>query len=168
MPARKQIAHASHEFSNLAQHSADTQREVISSVETVLKSAAYIRASAGGVGRSCDILRASVPANLPWIRNLMIVGRDGRVQCATRNALVGLDLSDRAYFKKAQQTRDFVFSDFLFAKSDQPADRDGGLSGIGHRERVGFRHCRRRQSRLDVEDHEQSRRSARHFGGAGR
>jgi diguanylate cyclase (GGDEF)-like protein len=32
--------------------------------------------------------------------------------------LVGIDLSDRAYFKKAQQTRDFVFSDFLFAKSD--------------------------------------------------
>ncbi len=50
----KQIALASAEFSNLAQHSADAQREVISSVETMLKSAAYIRASAGGVGRSCD------------------------------------------------------------------------------------------------------------------
>ena len=48
----------------------------------------------------------------------MIVGKDGRVQCATLDALVGLDLSDRTYFKKAQQTRDFVFSDFLFAKSD--------------------------------------------------
>ena len=42
----KQIALASHEFSNLAQHSADTQREIISSVETMLKSAAYVRASA--------------------------------------------------------------------------------------------------------------------------
>src|SRR5258706_11899738 len=54
----RQIALASQEFSDLARHSADTQREVISSVETVLKSAAYIRASAGGVGRSCDMLRA--------------------------------------------------------------------------------------------------------------
>ena len=62
------------------------QREVISSVETVLKSAAYIRASAGGFGRSCDILRASLPVNLPWIRSLMIVGSDGRVQCSTKNA----------------------------------------------------------------------------------
>src|SRR6202171_6316328 len=61
----KQIALASQEFSSLAQHSADAQREVISSVETVLKSAAYIRASAGGIGRSCDILRASLPVNLP-------------------------------------------------------------------------------------------------------
>ena len=65
----KQIALASEEFANLAQYTADAQREVISSVETILKSAAYIRASAGGIVRSCDIMRASLPANLPWIRS---------------------------------------------------------------------------------------------------
>ena len=100
----------------IAQHSADAQQEVISSVETVLKSAAYIRASAGGVGRSCDILRASLPTNLPWIRTLLIVGGDGRVQCSTNNVFVGLDVSDRAYFKKARETRGIVFSDYLFAR----------------------------------------------------
>ena len=114
----RQVELASAEFANLAKHSADAQQEVISSVETLLKSAAYIRASAGGVGRSCDLLRASVPANLPWIRSLSIVGKDGRIQCSTLNILVGIDLSDRAYFKKAQQTGDFVFSDFLLAKSN--------------------------------------------------
>src|SRR3954468_15075711 len=88
----KQIALASAEFTNLARHSADMQREVISSVETVLKSAAYIRASDGGVSRSCDIMRASLPANLPWIRSLMIVGGDGRIQCATDNMYVGVDV----------------------------------------------------------------------------
>ena len=36
----RQIAQASEEFTNLARHSADAQREVISSVETILKSAA--------------------------------------------------------------------------------------------------------------------------------
>jgi len=117
----RQIAQASAEFSGLAQHSADTQRKVISSVETMLKSAAYIRASAGGVSRSCDILRASLPVNLPWIRSLMIVGKDGRVQCSTLHALVGLDLSDRPTLQKARATRDLVFSDFLLAKSnDKP------------------------------------------------
>jgi diguanylate cyclase (GGDEF)-like protein len=117
----KQIALASREFSNLAQHSADAQREVISSVETMLKSAAYIRASAGGVGRSCDILRASLPVNLPWIRSLLIVGKEGRVQCSTNEKFVGVDLSDRAYLKKARESRDFVFSDFLSAKlTSQP------------------------------------------------
>src|SRR5438132_635701 len=91
----KQVELASAEFANLAKHSADAQQEVISSVETLLKSAAYIRASAGGIGRSCDLLRASVPANLPWIRSLSIVGRDGRIQCSTLNILVGIDLSVR-------------------------------------------------------------------------
>ena len=114
----KQIALASQEFADLAQHSADTQREVISSVETMLKSAAYIRAS-GGVGRSCEILRASLPLNLPWIRSIMIVSKNGLVQCSTLNNLVGLDLSDREYFKQARETGGFVFSDFLFAKSSQ-------------------------------------------------
>jgi diguanylate cyclase (GGDEF)-like protein len=112
----KQIAAASAEFASLAQHTADAQREVISSVETVLKSAAYIRAAAGGIGRSCDILRASLPANLPWIRTLLIVGKDGRVQCTTNNIYVGLDLSDRSYLKKARETRALVFSDYLFAR----------------------------------------------------
>ena len=89
-----------------------------SSVETMLKSAAYIRA-AGGVGRSCEILRASLPLNLPWILSIMIVSKNGLVQCSTLNKLVGLDLSDREYFKQARETGGFVFSDFLFAKSSE-------------------------------------------------
>ena len=91
----KEVAAATAEFASLAQHSAEAQQEVISSVETVLKSAAYIRASAGGIGRSCDIMRASLPTNLPWIRTLLIVGGDGRVQCSTNNVFVGLDVNDR-------------------------------------------------------------------------
>jgi diguanylate cyclase (GGDEF)-like protein len=112
----KQIALVSEQLVNLAQHSADAQREVISSVETLLKSAAYIHATAGGVGRSCDLLRASLPDHLPWIRALLIAGRDGRVQCATNNIFVGIDLSERDYFKKARESHQLVFSDFLSAK----------------------------------------------------
>jgi diguanylate cyclase (GGDEF)-like protein len=117
----KQIAAASQEFASLAQHSADAQREVISSVEAMLKSAAYIRASAGGVGKSCLILRASLTVDLPWIRSMSIVGKNGRVQCSTLNGLVGVDISDRPYFKKMQETRGFVLSDYLFGRaSNQP------------------------------------------------
>src|SRR5271170_3045802 len=60
----KQAAAASVEFSALAKHTADLQREIISSVETMLKAAAYIRSSAGGVTHSCDMLRASLPVNM--------------------------------------------------------------------------------------------------------
>ncbi|MBR1272050.1 diguanylate cyclase [Bradyrhizobium sp. AUGA SZCCT0222] len=113
----KQIALATEEFLNIAQHSADTQREVVSSVETMLKSAAYIRASSG-IGRGCEILRASLPSNLPWIRSIMIASKDGLVQCSTLNIQVGLQIGDREYFKKAQASRDFVFSDYLFGKTN--------------------------------------------------
>jgi len=110
----KQVALTATEFSGLAQRSVDRQREVILSVEALMKSAAYIRASAGGVGRSCDILHASLLVDLPWIRSLSIVAGDGRVQCSTLPDLVGLDLGDRGYFRKAVETRGFVFSDYLF------------------------------------------------------
>jgi diguanylate cyclase (GGDEF)-like protein len=113
----RQVAQASAEFRRLANHSVDTQREVISSVETVLKSAAYIRASSGGVIRACDILRASLPNSLPWIRNVLLVGGDGRVQCSTNNTFVGVDLSDRAYIKKARATGKMAFSDFTFVEA---------------------------------------------------
>jgi hypothetical protein len=111
----RQIAAASEEFANLTQHSADTQREVISSVETMLKSAAYIRASSG-IARSCEILRASLPTNLPWIRSIMISSKDGLVQCSTLNIQVGLNIGDREYFRKAQETLSFVFSDICSAR----------------------------------------------------
>src|SRR5450755_3495159 len=113
----KQIAQATQEFSSIARQSVQAQHEIISSVETMMKSAAYIRASAGGVGRSCDILRASMQVELPWIRSMSIVAGNGRVQCSTFPGLVGVDLGDRAYFKKAVETRGFVFSDYLFARA---------------------------------------------------
>jgi diguanylate cyclase (GGDEF)-like protein len=113
----KQIAHATQEFQDIAQHSVQAQREIISSVETMMKSAAYIRASSGGVGRSCDILRASMQVELPWIRSMSIVGGNGRVQCSTLPNLVGVDLSDRAYLKKAIETRGFIFSDYIVARA---------------------------------------------------
>ncbi len=115
----KQIAQATTEFTTVAKHGADAQREVISSVETILKSEAFIRASAGGVSKSCDVLRASLPTSLPWIRTLLIAGQDGRIQCATNNMYVGLDLSDRPYFQQAQQTGRFVLSDFILSRPVQ-------------------------------------------------
>src|SRR5438045_4409861 len=113
----KQIGQAAEELTTLAQQSADAQREVVFSVETMLKSTAYIRGSAG-IRRSCEILPSSLPFNMPWIRSMSIVGGDGLIQCSTLNQLVGFNLSDREHFKKALSTKNFVFSDFLFAKSD--------------------------------------------------
>src|ERR1700761_2205295 len=88
----KQIALAYSEFSSVAKQSAESQREAIASVETVLKSAAHIQAARKNSDPSCDTLAASLPVNLPWIHHLTIVGGDGRIKCATNDTLVGLDL----------------------------------------------------------------------------
>ena len=114
----KQIAHAYSEFARLAQQSADSQREAIASVETVLKSAGHIQAATSAFDPSCNTLAASLPVRLPWIRSLSIVGNDGRIKCATLDTLIGLDLNDRDYFKRARLARDLVFSDFLHSKYD--------------------------------------------------
>jgi diguanylate cyclase (GGDEF)-like protein len=117
----KQVAQASSEFSQLAEHNAEAQREIISSVHAVLKSAAYIHAAAAKIGRSCAIMRASLQVDLPWIRTLSVVGKDGKIQCSTAPSFVGLDLSDRDYFKRSLETHDFVVSDYLFSRaSKQP------------------------------------------------
>ncbi len=128
----KQLALASAEFTSLARHSADTQREVISSVETVLKSAAYIRASAGGVGRSCDILRASLPAHLPWIRSLMIVGQrrtdpvlDDQHLCRRRSQRPPLS-------EEGARDPRLRFQRLSAGQAHQHPDGDGRLSGFRH------------------------------------
>jgi HAMP domain-containing protein len=109
-------------FSQLAQHSAEAQREVIASVQAVLKSAAYIQASAARAGQGCAILRASLQVDLPWIRTLSVVDKNGKVRCSTLSTMVGLDLGDQYYFKQAVETNDFVMSDYLFARgTKQPS-----------------------------------------------
>jgi diguanylate cyclase (GGDEF)-like protein len=113
---RKEIAAASVEFARITQRSVQAQREIISSVETMIKSAAYIRASGGGLGRSCDMLRAGLQVDLPWIKSLSFVGGNGRVECSTLSSLVGVDLGDRGYFKKTVESNGFVFSDYLFGR----------------------------------------------------
>lgn len=114
----KQIAQAYSEFSRIAQQSADTEQEAISSVETVLKSTAHIQALKKASDPGCDTLSASLPVSLPWIRNLTIVSSDGRIKCATLDTLIGLDLSDRDYFQRTRQAHDLIFSDFLLSKYD--------------------------------------------------
>src|SRR3954451_7233575 len=66
----RELALTSIQFAQLAEHSAEVQREVIASVQAVLKSAAYIeiQAAAGKAGQGCAILRASLQLDLPWIR----------------------------------------------------------------------------------------------------
>ena len=112
----KQIAQAANELSELAKHTADAQREIISTVQAVLKSSAYIYASAAQQGRGCAIMRASLRVDLPWIRSLNLVDSNGVIQCSTHSAFVGANVRDRDYFQRAMETHEFVVSDYIVAR----------------------------------------------------
>ncbi|QUS37582.1 diguanylate cyclase [Tardiphaga alba] len=114
----QQIAEAARDFAGLAQHSADAQREVFASIEAVLKSSAYVYATAAQVNRSCAIMRASLRSNMPWLRSLTVAGIDGIPKCSTWPELIESDLNfgDRPYFKRAVATGEFTVSDYVFSR----------------------------------------------------
>lgn len=117
----KQIATTSNEYKKLAEHSIDAQRQVVSSVEAVLKSSSYVYALGGEISQPCMVMRASFRVDLPWIRSLSIIDRTGRIECSTLPGMTGLDLSDRLYLKKALATRKLVMSDYIFSRAtNQP------------------------------------------------
>lgn len=112
-----QVQQAANELSALAKHTAESQREIVSTVQAVLKSASYIYSVALKQGRGCDIMQTSLRVDLPWIRSLSILGPDGKIRCSTSASIVGLDLSDRDYFTRALSSRDFALSDYIFSRA---------------------------------------------------
>lgn len=113
----RQVAQAANELSELARHTADAQREIISTVQAVLKSSAYIYSAASQQGRGCAVMRASLRVDLPWIRSISILSGDGKIMCSTTANIVNLDLSDRDYFKRARDFHEFVLSDYIFSRA---------------------------------------------------
>lgn len=113
----QQASQAAAELSELARHTADAQREIISTVQAVLKSSAYIYAAASQEGRGCAIMRASLRVDLPWIRSLSVLDSRGKIYCSTSSDITGLDLSDRDYFLHAREFHEFVLSDYIFSRA---------------------------------------------------
>ena len=117
-----QIQTEASELFKLAKHSADAQREMISSVEAVLRSAAYVHQTAELTGGGCPMMRDSFYVELPWINGLSIAGADGKIKCSTTSSYIGLNVGDRDYYKKAIETRHFILGDSIINRiTHQPA-----------------------------------------------
>ncbi|MBY0382682.1 MAG: diguanylate cyclase [Xanthobacteraceae bacterium] len=113
----QQVATANIELTELAKHTADSQHEIILTVEAVLKSSAFIYGAESSPEKRCQILRASVRTDLPWIRSMFVLNGDGKVICSNSTRLDGLDLSDRNYFRRAKAGDGFVVSDYIFSRA---------------------------------------------------
>jgi len=113
----RQVATVTQDYQRMAGHVINAQRQVVSSVEAVLKSSSYVFALGNTVSQPCMVMRASFRVDLPWIRSLSLVNRNGRIECATLPGLAGIDVSDRSYLQKALKTRSMVLSDYLFGRA---------------------------------------------------
>lgn len=111
-----QISLAIRDFANITRHSIDARREVMASIEAVLKSSGYMYRSVGKFDETCALMRASLHNDLPWIRNLAIADRNGHVRCSTHpRGELRTNLGDQPYFRKAIATGSMAVSDFHFS-----------------------------------------------------
>jgi diguanylate cyclase (GGDEF)-like protein len=108
------IEAASQEALGLAHRGIEAQQQIVLAARSVLQVIA--RGYAAGSPGSCDRFIAQASADVPWMKSLLMIGRDGRVSCSNFPNTVGLDLSDRAYFQQALRTGDFVLSEYLFGR----------------------------------------------------
>lgn len=113
-----QIKAASAELDSVANRGAQAQREMVRTVEGVLKTAASIYIQASQRGAPCALINGGFRVQLRGIGNISVIGKDGRVICSTLPQLVGIDISDRPYFHEALKTRQFVLSDYVIGKAN--------------------------------------------------
>jgi diguanylate cyclase (GGDEF)-like protein len=133
------IERAKDDVSDLARRGAETQREIMASVRTLLLIISRVYADVPLEPSSCTKYLSNLTANVPWIRGISVASPDGRIKCATDPMSVGLNVADRPHFQNALKSRDFALSDYIINRTNQvpaivasfPAVRgDGSLNGI--------------------------------------
>ncbi len=133
------IEQAYSEVSELARRGAETQREVMASVRTLLLVIARVYADMPLEPSTCSKYLANLTSDVQWIRGISVAGTDGRIKCATDPMSVGLNVSDRPHFQNALTSLEFALSDYIISRTGQmpavvasfPAVKDdGSLNGI--------------------------------------
>jgi diguanylate cyclase (GGDEF)-like protein len=115
----ERLAAAAAEVVELAKQGVDGQREVITSVQAVLKVLTHTYVTMRARGESCNFYLRDFASNMPWIKGASIADGNGRVICSTTESAVGVDLSDRSYFLDAMKSGNFVVSNYLIGRIQQ-------------------------------------------------
>ena len=113
----ERIELASNEMMELARRGAEQQNEMVITVRALVQAAArsYVTASAL-TGTQCSGLLDGFIKDVPWVTGLSVVGADGVVACSTEPKAVGMDVSDRSYFRRAL-SGEFVMSDHVVSRA---------------------------------------------------
>jgi diguanylate cyclase (GGDEF)-like protein len=110
---------ANAEVIDLARRGAEAQQEIIYSVRAFLQIVARVYDRMPFEQSDCNQYLTNLAGNIPWMRALSVAGTDGRIKCSTTNSAIGLNVSDRAHFYLALQSRDFALSDYLIGTIHQ-------------------------------------------------
>ena len=104
---------------DLARSGAEAQREVVYSIRALIQVIARVYAKMPPAADDCKRMLVELTGNIPWLRGVDIAGIDGRIKCATDPRALGLNVSDRAYFRHALVARAFALSNYLISRVHQ-------------------------------------------------
>jgi diguanylate cyclase (GGDEF)-like protein len=130
---------ANNDVVDLARHGAESQRQIIYSVRSLLQILARVYAKAPLDSSSCNQYLTDLTTNIPWIHGLSVANSTGQIKCATQAPALGLNVSDRPYFQTALAARDFALSDYMISRlNDVPSvvatypivKDDGSIGGV--------------------------------------
>jgi len=110
------IAAAHTEVLGLTRQGVDAQREIIISARAFLQVAARAHATVAATPEACDRFLADITAQVGWIKTFSVADPAGRVVCSSRPEAIGIDLSDRLYFRQAVQSGQYVLSDYAVGR----------------------------------------------------
>ncbi len=135
--ARTERANA--EVVDLARRGVESQRDIVNSVRALVQIVARVYARTPLEQPACNQDLADLTADVPWIRFLSIAGTDGRIKCSTDPMVIGLNVSERAHFQRALNSREFALSDYLINRVNQVPSivatfpvtvEDGSVKGV--------------------------------------
>src|SRR5215469_6886039 len=98
---------------DLARRGAESQRQIIYSVRSLLQVVARVYAKIPFNSDDCNQYLVDLTTNIPWMRALSVASSNGQIKCSTQTSALGLNLSDRPYFRTALTARDFALSDYV-------------------------------------------------------
>ncbi|MDW8444762.1 MAG: diguanylate cyclase [Acetobacteraceae bacterium] len=111
------VARAADRLTHGAQAGSGFYLQMLLAVERSLALEPALVSLAVGDAGSCDALLARQVQSHPFISGSILVGRDGRVLCASNGRGRGIDLSDRAYIQAALRQDSLVVGEPLVART---------------------------------------------------
>ncbi len=112
----ERIEAAASEAMALARRGADGHHEIVTTMRALLQAAGRTYALSDG-NADCAVYFGDFARDIAWIKSLSVVEANGRIRCSTSPTAVGLDVSDRSYFRDAMRTGGFALSDYLMSRS---------------------------------------------------